>query len=67
MLEISTQAKLAEYPEYTGVRKTLYLFQTFFFGPLMWYLHQKVGNKSKFFFPTLQRFNMGALRDTTDI
>ena len=30
------------------------------------FIYQKLGNKSKFF-PTLQRFNMGALRDTADI
>ena len=30
------------------------------------FIYQKLGNKSKFF-STLQRFNMGALRDTADI
>jgi len=54
-----------------GVRKRLYLFLKFFF---LWapdvilesFIDQKLGNKSKFF-STLQRFNMGALRDTADI
>jgi len=35
----------------------------------MWlesFIDQKLGTKSKFF-STLQRFNMGALRDTADI
>ena len=36
----------------------LYFFKNF--------VYQKLGNKSKFF-STLQRFNMGALRDTADI
>ena len=30
------------------------------------FIYQKLGNKSKFF-STLQRFNMGALRDAADI
>jgi len=55
---------------YTGCPKKIVPFsKIFLWAPdviLESFIYQKLGNKSKFF-STLQRFNMGALRDTADI